>query len=235
MPHQNISVDELARQLGRDRRVVEKLADRGRIPGRKVSGVWQFHPTEIRHWLEREMRGYSGGELKTIERTQRSTKVDAGIPVSSLLSLDTVQVPLGARTKRSVLSALIEAAGRSWQVWKPAEILAAVLNREEVMSTGYENGVAIPHPRNPVPDSLGASVVAYGRTWSGIPFGAPRRQLTDLFFLVLCEDSRTHLQVLARLGRMLQLPDFTQRLREAEDSRAAYHVICEADRSVAQG
>jgi PTS system nitrogen regulatory IIA component len=97
------------------------------------------------------------------------------------------------------------------------------------MSTGFENGVAIPHPRNPLPEVLGRSIVAFGRTLSGIPFGAPHRQLSDLFFLVLCRDSRVHLHVLARLGRMIQSPGFLDALRAAETSDAAYDVICNAD------
>ncbi len=234
MPHRVLTLDELARELGRDRRELERLANRGRIPGRKVGGVWQFHATEIRHWLEQELRDFDERQLEELERSQQSGEVDSERPVSSLLLPETVQVPLEARTKRSVLESLIEVASRSWHVWKPAELLKAVLEREAVMSTGFENGVAIPHPRNPVPHALGESVIAFGRTLSGIPFGAPKRVLSDLFFLVLCKDTRTHLQVLARLGRMMQLPDFVESLRQAEDSRTAYEVICEADRRVSE-
>jgi PTS system nitrogen regulatory IIA component len=114
-------------------------------------------------------------------------------------------------------------------VWEPATVLRAVQEREEIMSTGFENGVAIPHPRNPLPDALGQSVVAFGRTLSGIPFGAPRRQLSDLFFLVLGRDSRTHLRVLARIGRLIQSPSFLESLRATETSQAAYDVISQAD------
>ncbi|MGE3316231.1 MAG: PTS sugar transporter subunit IIA [Planctomycetaceae bacterium] len=231
MSHEWINLDALAAQLGRDRREIEKLANRGRIPGRKVSGEWQFHPVEITHWLEQEMRDYNDDELAVVEHSQRSTEVDAGIPVSSLLRIETVEVPLHARTKRSLLEELVEVAGRTWQVWQPALVLSAVREREDVFSTAFENGVALPHPRNPLPDALGESVIAFGRTLSGIPFGAPKRQLTDLFFLVLCRDSRTHLQVLARLGRLVQHTEFLQKLREAEDSRSAYDVICAADQS----
>jgi PTS system nitrogen regulatory IIA component len=68
---------------------------------------------------------------------------------------------------------------------------------------------------------------------TGIPFGAPHGGLTDLFFLVLCQDSKSHLQVLARLGRMLQLPEFMARLRETEDSLSAYEIICETEKEIA--
>lgn len=232
MSHQSYSLDELARQLGRDRREIEKLVNRGRIPGRKVGGEWQFHPTEITYWLEQEMREYTDRELAQVERSQQSTELNSEIPVSSLLSCETVQVPLEARTKRSVLESLIEVAGRTWQIWEPATVYAAVKEREDVLSTGFENGVAIPHPRNPLPDAYGQSIIAFGRTDSDVPFGGPRGILSDLFFLVLARDSRTHLQVLARLGRLIRQPDLLERLRTAEHSQAAYDVICEFDARV---
>jgi len=232
MSHEWYTADELARQLGRDRREIERLASRGRIPGRKKNGDWQFHPSEIVHWLEQEMQAYSDDELAVVEQSQQSQEVDVDVPVSSLLRPELVQVPLEARTKRSVLESLVEVAGRTWHVWEPGAVLEAVREREELLSTAYDNGVAIPHPRNPLRESLGDSVIAFGRTYSGIPFGAGRGNLTDLYFLVLCRDSRTHLHVLARLGRLLQLTDFLDELRQADDSRTAYQVIVNADQLV---
>ena len=226
------SLDELARHLGRDRREIERLANRGRIPGRKTESGWVFHEREITQWLERELREYTDPELKALEESLQSAELRAEVPVSSLLKPETVQVPLEARTKRSILEGLVEAAGRTWQVWEPAKVLAAVQEREEALSTAFPEGVAIPHPRNPLPQCLGAPVVAFGRTASPVPFGAPHGGLTDLYFLVLCRDSRTHLQVLARLGRMLRHAGFLEALREAETSAVAYEVICEADRDI---
>lgn len=230
MSHDWFSLDELAQHLGRDRREIEKLANRGRIPGRKMGGDWQFHPTEITHWLEQEMREYTDRELALVEQTNRSQEISEETPVASLLAPETVQVPLAAKTKRSVLETMIEVAGRTWQIWQPAVLLNAVQEREAVLSTAFDNGVAIPHPRNPLPDAIGQSLIAFGRTESGIPFGAPGRGLTDLFFLVLCRDSRTHLLVLARLGRLIQFPDFLDELRAAPDSASAYECIIETER-----
>jgi PTS system nitrogen regulatory IIA component len=229
MPHSSLTLEELAAQLGRDRRELEKLVSRGRIPGRRVDGIWRFNPAEIRIWLEQEMRGYSAAELAAVEELQRAGESQAASPLIGVLSPETVQVPLEARTRRSVLETLLEVTGRTWQVWEPALLLAAIQEREEVMSTGFENGVAFPHPRNPQPQALGASIVAFGRTLSGIPFGAPKRALTDIFFLVLCRDSKTHLAVLARLGRLVQAPGFLENLRAAPDSASSYETIRRAD------
>jgi PTS system nitrogen regulatory IIA component len=114
-------------------------------------------------------------------------------------------------------------------VYDPVAVLEAVRQREELMTTALPNGVAIPHPRRPMRAALGESVVAYGRTASGIPFGAPRGALTDVFFLVCCRDDRTHLRVLARLTRLLTRPDFLDELRAAEMPADAYRVITLAE------
>lgn len=232
MDHQLLNLDQLSVRLGRDRREVERLVQRGNLPGRKVNDQWQFHPAEITQWLEQEIRGYNAAELVQIEGAQRSTELDPQLPVMSLLKPELVQVPLEARTKRSVLESLLEVAGRTWHVWEPAAILQAMLDREAACSTGFENGVAIPHIRTPMPDSLGEPLIAYGRTFSGIPFGAPKRALTDIYFLVLCRDSRTHLQVLARLGRMIQVPNFLDDLRAADDPQASFDIIAAADQKL---
>ncbi|MFN9721027.1 MAG: PTS sugar transporter subunit IIA, partial [Planctomycetota bacterium] len=167
-----------------------------------------------------------------LEQSQQSSELSQKCPIAALLSVETCEVPLDAGTRPAVLQALIEVAGRTWHVWDPASILKAVKEREEVMSTGFESGVAIPHPRNPLPDALGQSVIAFGRTLSGIPFGAPGRVLTDLFFLVLARDAATHLQILARLGRILQREGIVDRLRASESGAAAYDLLVAADQEI---
>jgi PTS system nitrogen regulatory IIA component len=226
------TLEELVQRLGRDRRQVEKLVNRGIIPGRRIGGDWRFNEIEITHWLEQDLRGLDDQGLAQLEQSQQAGTQNSGSPIAELLHPETCDVPLDAGTRPAVLQALIEVAGRTWQVWDPALILKAVKDREDVMSTGFDNGVAIPHPRNPLPDAIGQSVIAFGRTLSGITFGAPGRKLTDLFFLVLAKDAATHLQILARLGRLLQREGFIDELRSKESGIAAYDYIIETDRSI---
>lgn len=226
------TMDELVQTLGRDRRQVEKLVNRGIIPGRRIAGEWRFNEIEVTHWLEQELRGLDDQGLAQLEQSQQSLELNALSPIEALLQIETCEVPLDAGTRPAVLQALIEVAGRTWHVWDPASVLKAVKEREDVMSTAFENGVAIPHPRNPLPDALGQSVIAFGRTLSGIPFGGPRRQLTDLFFLVLARDAATHLQVLARLGRILNRDGLVEQLRNTDSARSAYDLLLETDRQV---
>lgn len=225
---QLLTIEQLAQEMGRDVREVEKLAGKGQIPGRRVDGKWIFQSNEIREWIESELKRYTPGELMALEHSQRSVETDRDCPVTSLLKLETMEVPLQARTRRSVIERLVEVAGKTWQIYTPEVVVKAVLDREEAMSTALDAGVAIPHLRSPLPDALGESLVAFGRTSKGIPFGGTRG-LTDLFFLILCRDTRTHLQILARLGRLFHVPGFLDTLREAEDEQTAWQLISDAE------
>jgi len=198
MGNDTMDLNQLATYLRRDLREVSKMASRGYLPGHKVSGEWRFVRVEINHWLETQLPGYTEKELAALEHGG-----EQDLLVSTLLAPASVAVPLAAGTKASVLKELVTLAEQSWNVYDPEGILTAIRQREEMVSTALETGVAIPHPRRPLPSALGDSVMAYGRTASGIPFGAPHGILTDVFFLVCCRDDRTHLRVLARLSRLL--------------------------------
>jgi PTS system nitrogen regulatory IIA component len=141
-------------------------------------------------------------------------------------------VPLAASTRASVLKELVRLAEQSGQVYDPDAILTAIRQREEMGTTALESGVAIPHPRRPLPNALGESVLAYGRTASGIPFGAAHGSLTDVFFLVCCRDEATHLRVLARLSRLLLQPGFLDDLRGAESAAESRALIEAAEREL---
>jgi PTS system nitrogen regulatory IIA component len=226
-----MSLEQLAVYLQRDVREVSKLASRGHLPGHKVGGEWRFARAEINQWIETQIPDYTDQQLTALEK--RGSGSEDGEPlVSVLLPEVSMAVPLAVSTRASVLKELVTLAEQTWQVYDPAAILDAIRQREEMASTGLPSGVAIPHPRRPLPNALGESVMAYGRTTSGIPFGAPGGTLTDIFFLVCCRDDRTHLQVLARLSRLLLRPGFVDELRAAETAADTWQLLANAEREL---
>jgi PTS system nitrogen regulatory IIA component len=102
---------------------------------------------------------------------------------------------------------------------------AAIRAREEIYPTTLENGVALLHPRRPMPGILAQPLLGLGVTSSGIPFGGNRGALTDVFFLICSTDDRGHLRTLARLSKVIGAPGFLDALREAPDRQAAHHLI----------
>ncbi len=226
-----MDLEQLATYLHRDVREVRKMASRGHLPGHKVGGEWRFRMVEINHWLEGQLAGYTDRELTALE-TGGDRHPEYAPLIGEYLSEASVAVPLGASTKSSVLRELVGLAERSWQVYDADALLEAVRRREELGSTALPSGVAIPHPHRPLPSALGEPVIAYGRTASGVPFGADLGALTDIFFLIACRDDRTHLRVLARLSRLLLRPGFVDELRAAETAAESYELIVNEEREL---
>jgi PTS system nitrogen regulatory IIA component len=222
---------ELAVYLQRDLREVSKMASRGYLPGQKVKGEWRFARAEINHWIETQMHAYTEQQLSALEKGgDRSAEQEPLL--GELLSEACVAVPLRAATRSSVLRELVAVAERSWQIYDPEAVLNAIVQREELGTTALQSGVAIPHPRRPLPNALGESIIAYGRTASGIPFGALRGALTDIFFLVCCRDDRTHLRVLARLSRLFLRAGFLDELRAADTPAATWQLLTAAEQEL---
>jgi len=223
-----MDLEELANYLQRDKREVSKMANRGYLPGRKVGGEWRFARAEINYWIETQLPAYTAKQLEALE-AQEVPKEEQEPLLAGFLGQTQMAVPLLASTRASVLRELVNLAEQSWNVYDPQAILEAIQQREEMGTTALENGVAIPHPRRPLPQALGETVVAYGRTATGIPFGAPQGGLTDIFFLVCCRDEKTHLRILARLSRLLLSADFVNDLRSAESPLKTWKVIEKAE------
>jgi PTS system nitrogen regulatory IIA component len=104
----------------------------------------------------------------------------------------------------------------------------AVRSREDMQPTALENGVALLHPRRPMPKILAQPLLALGVTVSGIPFGGASA-LTDVFFLICSTDDRVHLRVLARLSRILTVSGFLNALHQATDAASVHQMIVEAE------
>src|ERR1700682_5059606 len=171
MGKEMMDLGQLAVYLQRDLREVTKLANRGHLPGHKVSGQWRFARAEINHWIETQLPAFNEKQLTAVESREVGDD-DTGIFVSTLLPVESVAVPLAASTRASVLKELVRLAEHSPLVYDPEAIFDAIRQREEMGSTALPSGVALPHPRRPLPMALGDSVLAYGRTTTGIPFGA---------------------------------------------------------------
>jgi PTS system nitrogen regulatory IIA component len=230
MENQAMDLEQLASYLQRDLREVSKLANRGHLPGRKVGGEWRFVPAEINYWIETQLPNYTDTELTALE--VGPGRCDGQPLVTALMTEANIAVPLPASTRASVLIELVKLAEKSWQVYDGAAVLSAIKHREDMASTALESGVAIPHPHRPLPDTvLAESLIAFGRTGAGIPFG-PRGALCDLYFLVSCTDQATHLRVLARISRMMLRPGVLDELRSAETVSETYQILSAAEQGL---
>ena len=83
-------------------------------------------------------------------------------------------------------------------------LLQMLLARETIGSTGIGEGIAIPHPRNPIVLSIDKPLVAVLFPEHPIDFNAVDNQPVVVFFLLISPTVRTHLHLLSRIAFTVQ-------------------------------
>lgn len=231
MAHEDFDSDSLAKYLHITPAQVMKLADRGKLPGRRVAGQWRFSQHEIHHWLEERIGASDEDELVEVEEVlDRAAPSGAkDVEIAELLPLEAIAVPLEAKTRSRVISSICELAAGTGLLWDAEKMIEAVRDREQLHPTALDSGVALLHPRRPLPNILAEPFLALGRTYKGIPFGGGRGNLTDIFFLICSTDDRSHLRILARLSRLLTEAELLDEIRRSEDAASVKAAIESAE------
>jgi PTS system nitrogen regulatory IIA component len=226
MAGEDFDIDSLAAYLHVMPAQISRLADRGKIPGRRVGGEWRFSQAEIHHWLEQRIGLSDADELMAMEgvlKRSAGPATEEVFRISDLILPEAIAVPLDARTRASVISAMTELAANTSLLWDPSRLAEAVEAREQMHPTALDNGAALLHPRRPMPTILAEAVVAVGVKPGGVPFGG--RSLTDVFFLLCSTTDHEHLRILARLSRLIAVGEFLADLRGAADSQEVLEII----------
>lgn len=231
MTPKDFNIDSLAVYLHLTPAQVLRMAERGRLPARKIGGQWRFSEAEIHHWLEDRIGVSDEEELVRVEGVldRQSGGVSVEVSISEMLPVEAVAVPLEARTRNKVIEKMATLAMGTGLLWDAPKMAQAVRDRENLHPTALDNGVALLHPRRPMTSVLAEPLLALGRTYSGVPFGGERGALTDIFFLICSTDDQGHLRTLARLSRLLNDTAFLEGVREAEDSQSLHEWITQRE------
>lgn len=147
--------------------------------------------------------------------------------LTELLTPDRLVVPVTARDKHGVIAALARTlVGRGGG--DLAQVIAAVEERESVLSTGIGFGVAIPHARcSAVPELT----VVGGVTAEPVPFDSIDGEPVRLVFLIVGPEASAglHVKILSRIARLVRRDAVRQQLVEAKTPDELYHLLLDAE------
>ncbi len=150
--------------------------------------------------------------------------------ISSLITPATIELELKGLQRDEVLAQLVAKVPHlADRPEAQKTLLRALQEREQLCSTGVGEGVAFPHSRNALVGLVDQPVVVFGRHLPGIPFGALDEIPAKLFFLLVAPTVGQHLQILARLNRLLRNPQLRKGLLIAESPERASTLIRNAE------
>ncbi len=107
-------------------------------------------------------------------------------------------------------------------------IVAAILKREELGSTGIGRGIAVPHTKHPSVDSIFATIAL---AKSGVDFQSLDGENVYILFLLISPPDRPgdHLRGLESISRHLKNDNFCSFLRQSQTQDDVMGLLREAD------
>lgn len=139
-----------------------------------------------------------------------------------------VNVPGGS--KKRVLEQIANLVARELPDLEAKSIFESLIAREKLGSTGFGNGIAIPHCRLP---GCPTPISALLRLEAPIDFDAIDGAPVDLLFVLLVPQAATdaHLELLRQIASMLDRSEVRERLRHAQSSESLYQVVVDAQKN----
>ncbi|MDR0410551.1 MAG: PTS sugar transporter subunit IIA [Treponema sp.] len=129
---------------------------------------------------------------------------------------DLIKIDLDADDKEEAFEELIDVFCSRRNFSGRGEIFESLYKRENLMSTGIQKGIAIPHGKI---DSLDDLYGVIGISRKGIDYEALDGEPVHLLFMILVpKNSEKHLRVLQRLAELLSNPQFYKDLTMQKDA-----------------
>lgn len=154
--------------------------------------------------------------------------------LSGIICPQAIIPELQGTEKTDVLKEMTAALAAAGKIGPSArkKVLAALVDREDLGSTGIGKGIGVPHARH---ESVRSLIGAFGRSKKGVNWAALDGQPVDLVFLLLCDkdSSGEHLEALALIAKLVRDNTLCRFLRQAGGREEIEELIEEADERLA--
>lgn len=190
-------VKDVARLLNVSEKSVYRWIAERSLPAQRVGGQFRFNRAELLEWVNANQ---VAAKPEIFEEPD-----DAGeMPnLADALEAGGVFYRITGEDKDSVLAAVVEYL-RLPEGTDREMLLQMLLARERLASTGIGDGIAIPHPRNPIVLHVEKPIVTLCFLEKPIDFGALDGNPVHALFTLVSPTVRAHLHLLSRLAFALR-------------------------------
>ena len=133
------------------------------------------------------------------------------VKISEILSTQSILLNSELDSKDEVLKKIVELACNSGNIEDPKAVYNSVLERENIMSTGIGNNIAIPHTKSSGIKELTAALITFEKP---VNFDSLDGKKISVAFLILSNDEELgmHIKILSKISRILHNRSFFDEL-----------------------
>jgi PTS system nitrogen regulatory IIA component len=193
-----LTVRDAARLLGVSEQVLERWVRKGELPAQLVDDRYRFNRIELLEWAAQHKMPVSPEILEEPGLLPRQAT-----PLAEAIRAGGIHRDLPASDKEGLLRAMVDRLPLGHGLDREF-LFRMVLAREHLGSTALGNGIAIPHPREPIVLRVDRPAVAIFLPVTPVAFDAPDDLPVHTLCLVVSPSTRAHLHVLAALASVLR-------------------------------
>ena len=223
-----LTVRAAAQFLGVSETTLYRWLRRGEVPAQRIDDQYRFDRVELLEWAA--SRGIRVPAEMLLERNAPPLEAPT---LAEVVTTGGVHLHVAGTDKPAIFRAMVELLPL------PAEIdrdflYQVLLSREAIGSTGFGNGIAIPHPRNPIVLQAARPAVAICYLERPIDFDALDGKPVHTLCTLVSPSIRTHLHLLAVLAAVIQDPAMRARLEARTPAAELIPAIARAESELAQ-
>ena len=148
--------------------------------------------------------------------------------ISDILKKEHIIKELDSRDKKNVLDELSSFLENEGEITNKENLLAALIGREKLGSTGIGENVAIPHAKISEIDKI---ITVFGRSKNGVEFESLDQKPVNFIFLVIAPENSTsqHLKALARISRLFKNASLRESVLRTNEADQIYSILVDED------
>jgi PTS system nitrogen regulatory IIA component len=148
--------------------------------------------------------------------------------LSDILTLDSTYCGLKVNSKKRILENICQLASSHVGDIETDQLLASLVEREKMGSTGIGNGIAIPHGRL---SNSNKAVAVLVTTEQPIDFDAIDNREVDIFIALFVPENscQEHLNTLQSIAKLFSNKSMSKQVRKCNDSKALFSLIQQAE------
>jgi fructose-specific phosphotransferase system IIA component len=144
--------------------------------------------------------------------------------IEEILTENLIIDNLQGENKYQVIEELLDLLAKSGKIQDRETCLQDLVEREQYLSTGLENGLAVPHAKSSATAEL---LVSFGLSRKGLDFDSLDGKPAHFIFLVVSprDTSGPHIKILAQITRNFREGSTGKQLMEAGDKQAILQIF----------
>lgn len=144
--------------------------------------------------------------------------------ISDFLKEGRIKVKLNSKNKSDIIKEMVDLLGNADSMFDNKEVLKSIIERENSMSTGIGNGIAIPHGKCSSVKNLVGSI---GINKEGIPFDSIDGNPVKIIFMLVAPTgpSASHIKALSLMSKILNNEDARKNILICDSPKDVFSVL----------